>query len=185
MAPSFFIIAEEVLSRGLIELQVRGKTKPFHVPRGCPSISHFLFADDTLILTNVTKQSLNNLMKFLNRYEKASGQRIHREKSCFVSGKHVAPSRNHIISATTGFSKKSLPMQYLGVPLFAAKARYSKGLVEKIQRRISTFLCNQLSKGGRIVLLQSVFASIPLLSSMTPPRQTIGRLQRLFSNFRS
>lgn len=118
MAPSFFIIAEEVLSRGFIELQVRGKTKPFHVPRGCPSISHFLFADDTLILTNVTKQSLNNLMKFLNRYEKASGQRIHREKSCFVSGKHVAPSRNHIISATTGFSKKSLPMQYLGVPLF-------------------------------------------------------------------
>lgn len=75
LAPSFFLIAEEVLSRGLIELQVRGKTKPFHVPRGCPSISHFLFADDTLILTNVTKQSLNNLMKFLNRYEKASGQR--------------------------------------------------------------------------------------------------------------
>lgn len=52
LAPSLFIIAEEVLSRGLLALYASGAVKPFHVPRGCPATSHLLFADDTIIFTN-------------------------------------------------------------------------------------------------------------------------------------
>lgn len=52
LAPSLFILAEEVLSRGLSLLLSQGKTKPYHVPRACPAISHLLFADDTIILAN-------------------------------------------------------------------------------------------------------------------------------------
>lgn len=62
LAPSLFIIAEEVLSRGLLALYASGAVKPFHVPRGCPATSHLLFADDTIIFTNGSKRSLERLM---------------------------------------------------------------------------------------------------------------------------
>ena len=39
--------------------------QPFHSPRGCPLISHLLFADDTVIFTNGSSKSLSTLMNFL------------------------------------------------------------------------------------------------------------------------
>jgi hypothetical protein len=47
LSPSLFILAEEVLSRGLSRLGRSGGVLPFSVPRGCLSITHLLFADDT------------------------------------------------------------------------------------------------------------------------------------------
>ncbi|KAG0488373.1 hypothetical protein HPP92_007184 [Vanilla planifolia] len=76
------------------------------------SLASPIFAGDTRILTNGTKQSLKNLMKFLNRYEKASGQRMNRDKSCFVSGKHVAPSRNPYSSPEGGKIGELLPRSF-------------------------------------------------------------------------
>lgn len=68
LAPSLFIIAEEVFSRGLLALYAAGAVK-LHVPRGGPATSsHILFADDTIIFTNGSKRSLKRLM------ESTSGQ---------------------------------------------------------------------------------------------------------------
>lgn len=52
LAPTLFILAEEVLSRGLLALASQGKVKSYHVSRGCTPITHLLFADDTILLTN-------------------------------------------------------------------------------------------------------------------------------------
>jgi hypothetical protein len=71
-APSFFIIAEEVFSRGLLALYAAGAVK-LHVPRGSPATSsHILFADDTIIFRNGSKRSLERLM------ESTSGQLINK-----------------------------------------------------------------------------------------------------------
>ena len=136
LAPSLFILAEEVLSRGLSYHYAQGTIKPYQVPRGCPSISHLLFADDTILFTNGSKSSLASLMHFLSQYEAASGQLINKEKSCFLLAKKASPSRVAIVSATTGISRKNWPIQYLGTPLFtgAPKAAYFQALIEKIRK---------------------------------------------------
>ena len=72
LAPSLFIIAEEVFSRGLLALYAAGAVK-LHVPRGGPATSsHILFSDDTIISTNGSKRSLERLM------ESTSGQLINK-----------------------------------------------------------------------------------------------------------
>lgn len=90
-------------------------------------------------------------------------------------------------SQTTGFIRKELPIHYLGVPLFvgAQRSAYFQVLLERIRRKISHWKCHQLSKGGRIVLLQSVLLSMPiyLLSVLTPPATVLQRLNRIFCNF--
>lgn len=79
-------------------------------------------------------------MSFLARYEVASGQRINKEKSCVLLGKKAAPSRSrvHIVTATTGIQIGKLPIQYLGVPLFAGapKSAYFQTLLDKIKKKI-------------------------------------------------
>lgn len=65
LSPSLFIIAFEVLSRGLKFLAVSNQTTGFFVPRNCPKITHLTFADDVIIFTNGSRVSLSNLMKFM------------------------------------------------------------------------------------------------------------------------
>lgn len=96
LAPSLFILAEEVLSRGLYALMQNNVIHRFKSPRGCPLVSHLLFADDTIIFTNGNLRSLSNLMQFLKLYENASGQKINKQKSCFVVPSSTLPLKINI-----------------------------------------------------------------------------------------
>lgn len=113
LAPSLFIIAEEVFSRGLLALYAAGAVK-LHVPRGGPATSsHILFADDTIIFTNGSKRSLKRLM------ESTSGQLINKA----LAAVFVQTSRAQIVAGTLGFARKDLPIQYQGAPLFSGSIK--------------------------------------------------------------
>lgn len=173
LAPSLFILAEEALSRGISSLYDQGKVVPFHTYRNCPIVSHLLFADDSIIFTNGSKSSLKNWMQFIIKYESSSGQKISRDKSCFIMAKKTTPARASIVSLATGFHRSTLPLQYLGAPLFkgAPKSAYFQALVDKVRKKLASWKTNLLSKGGKITLLQSVLSSIPIytLSVLSPP----------------
>lgn len=85
LSPSLFIIAAEVMSRGLNKLVVVGIITPFSTPQRCDNISHLAFADDLIIFTNGSQKSLLKLMGFLHAYEHESGHLINASKSCFVT----------------------------------------------------------------------------------------------------
>lgn len=65
--PSLLILAEEVLSRGLQELVSLKMITPYHASRSCPALSHFLFANDVIILYNSHKRNLKKLQIFLKK----------------------------------------------------------------------------------------------------------------------
>jgi len=173
LAPSLFILAEEALSRGISSLYDQGKVVPFHTYWNCPIVSHLLFADDSIIFTNGSKSSLKNWMQFIIKYESSSGLKISRDKSCFIMAKKTTPARASIVSLATGFHRSTLPLQYLGAPLFkgAPKSAYLQALVDKVRKKLASWKTNLLSKGGKITLLQSVLSSIPIytLSVLSPP----------------
>lgn len=49
---------------------------PFSTPSSCHAVSHLAFADDVVIFTNGTRNSLVALMNFLDAYEVESGHCI-------------------------------------------------------------------------------------------------------------
>ena len=81
----------------------------------------------------------------------------------------------------------SLPMSYLGLPLGASFKASSvwNPIPEKIERRLAGWKKLYLSKGGRITLLKSTLASLPIyyLSLFTIPKHVAARIEKLQRNF--
>lgn len=109
LSPALFILAEEVLSRGLKYIFSSGLVEYNRGGRNFLPVSHLLFADDTLIFLNGKKSSVQRLFLFLERYEKASGQAINRGKSSFFGPKNLSPNRNNMITTISGIPRKQFP----------------------------------------------------------------------------
>ncbi|EOY17514.1 Uncharacterized protein TCM_042330 [Theobroma cacao] len=186
ISPQLFIIAAEYLSRGLNALY--DQYPSLHYSSGVSiSVSHLAFADDVLIFTNGSKSALQRILAFLQEYQEISGQRINVQKSCFVTHTNVSSSRRQIIAQTTGFSHQLLLITYLGAPLYKGhkKVILFNDLVAKIEERITGWENKILSPGGRITLLRSVLASLPiyLLQVLKPPICVLERVNRIFNSF--
>ncbi|XP_042515384.1 uncharacterized protein LOC122089759 [Macadamia integrifolia] len=87
ISPIQFIIAEEVLCRGMSDLAAKSHIKPLLGPRGADVPTHLLFADDVFIFMNASKRDVRNLKSFLAIYQKCFGQFFNLEKSKLFLGK--------------------------------------------------------------------------------------------------
>ena len=80
-----------------------------------------------------------------------------------------------------------LPMSYLGMPLGAHFKDVSiwNPVLERVEKKLSSWKRLYLSKGGRLTLLKSILSSIPTcyLSLFTIPQHIVDRLERIQRNF--
>ncbi|CAA7401133.1 unnamed protein product [Spirodela intermedia] len=86
LSPTLFILVEEVLSRSLTRAINQGLIRPYYSKRGCPIISHSLFADDAILFLNGCETSIRGLISIISRYERAVGQLLNASKSSFMVG---------------------------------------------------------------------------------------------------
>ncbi|WRX16205.1 Reverse transcriptase domain - like 10 [Theobroma cacao] len=186
ISPLLFILAAEYLSRGINHLFSRYNSLQYLSGCSMP-VSHLAFADDIVIFTNGCSSALQKIMVFLQEYEQVSGQKVNHQKSCFITSDGCPLSRRQIITRTTGFQHKTLPVIYLGAPLHKGpkKVFLFDSLITKIRDRISGWENKILSPGGRITLLRSVLSSLPmyLLQVLKPPAIVIEKIERLFNSF--
>ncbi|KAL0448027.1 UNVERIFIED_CONTAM: hypothetical protein Slati_1930600 [Sesamum latifolium] len=135
-------------------------------------ISHLSYADDIILFTKCKEDGLTKLMQFLRKYEELSGQKINLAKSAFIPGKRVIPIAQRI-KITTGFSMKSLPITYLGAPLFKGHKRkiLYADLTDKVRAKISGWKHCHRSYKDRLQLIKFVLSSMPiyLLQVLNPP----------------
>ena len=76
-------------------------------------VSHFLFADDTLIFCDAEPSHIANLRAILARFEVVSGLHINLGKSKLV---HVGGVHNlEAFVGLLGCGQSSLPLKYLGL----------------------------------------------------------------------
>jgi hypothetical protein len=151
LSPLLFVIVMEALSTMMRIAEDRGLVSGFSVgPLSNPglSISHLLFADDTLVFCDADEEQLRNLRCLFFCFEAASGLRINLSKSEIVPIGEV-PDIGRLASI---FDCKvvGLHMKYLGLPLGA----YCKSpiiwndMLEIMERRLAGWKRGLLSKGG-------------------------------------
>ncbi|GAU47706.1 hypothetical protein TSUD_177110 [Trifolium subterraneum] len=122
----------------------------------------------------------------LRWFEFASGLRVNFSKSCLM-GVNV-PSDFLLEAASFLYCKVgSLPFTYLGLPV-GANLRHAKTwepVIKTIKNRLFSWRNRYVSLGGRVILINSVLASIPVfyLSFLKMPvkvRMSIVRMQKNF-----
>ncbi|XP_027082422.1 uncharacterized protein [Coffea arabica] len=187
LSPALFIIAAEVLSRGLNTLVGDRQFSPYFVARGYPPLTHLAYTDDIIIFCNGSKRSLACVMEVLGKYQRISGQLVNASKSYFLVDRMVSLIRCRVIARTTGFSFKELPVTYLGCPLYAGRRVRSlfNGLLDKVSQRLNSWRGRWLSMSARAILIKHVLSSIPIhiLAVLVPPKGVIAELEWVLAQF--
>jgi len=82
-------ICAEGFSALLNDTEARGRIQGVSICVGAPSITHLLFADDSLLLLKANEENAAHLRHVLQIYETCSGQKINKEKSSIVFSKNT------------------------------------------------------------------------------------------------
>jgi hypothetical protein len=71
---------------------MKGEIGGVKISHGAPSISHLLFADDSLILVRANNEDAAKLQSILDLYVECSGQVINKDKSVIMFSKNTSAS---------------------------------------------------------------------------------------------
>ena len=114
LAPLLFLVVAEGLSRALLSARNNGFFRGISFGNEI-SLTHVLFVDDIVMITDGSAQSLSMLYEILMEFSKATGMMINEDKSSFY---YSRLDEAEVISLQNIFSYKVLKiesgMKYLG-----------------------------------------------------------------------
>ena len=116
LSPFIFILCTEALVSLLNQAENQGKITGMRVARASPSVSHLLFADDSLFFCKAEPRECEEVMKVVRKYGKASGQCINFDKSSLLFGKRIPANDRQQIKNTLGIQNEGEMGSYLGIP---------------------------------------------------------------------
>jgi hypothetical protein len=154
-----FVFVMEALSRMISVAVNGGLLEGFTV--GNTSVSHLLFADDTLIFCSACPAQLSHLRSLFLLFEAVSRLKVNLAKSKLIPVGNI-----ELVGRLAGILRcgvSTLPVKYLGLPLRASyKAKHiCDGVIEKIEHRLASWKMIYMSKGSRVTLIKSALANLP------------------------
>ncbi|KAL6572341.1 hypothetical protein OROMI_013299 [Orobanche minor] len=126
LSPLIFAIAADYFSRSIDKMFDRNPTMFYKIKKNV-KITHLAYADDILIFLNATKKNLHLLNNCLTHYENVSGQKVNNFKSNFIMYKPT-PQVANWVQRISGFKNATLPVMYLGVPLWKGFQSFEMGI---------------------------------------------------------
>ena len=127
-------------------------------------VSHLLFADDTLVYSEDSRDQILYLSWVLLWFEALSRMRINLDESSILP---VGDVENlDLLALELGCKVGSLPTTYLGLP-FGARHKSTKvwdAVEEKFRKRLALWKRQYISKGGSESLFEAPFPACLLTS---------------------
>lgn len=152
------------------------------------NIVQLSFDDDLLLFCRGDTISVQLLYQCFQGFSQASGLVANADKSSIFFG-GVRDDIEQEILQVLGFSKGSLPVRYLGVPLSTKRLSLvqCQPLIEKMLGRIQSWTARFLSYAGRIQLIKSVLFSIQVFWSQVfmQPKKLIQLIESVCRRFLS
>jgi hypothetical protein len=186
LSPYLFVLAMEVFSRIMKVSTGTDSGFKFHPYCFKVKLTHLCFADDLLLFSKASLSSINVIKAALMEFEDLSGLKANPSKSSFYcSG--ISERVKQILLSSMQMKEGKLPVRYLGVPLISSRLSSADCgvLLERITRRIDSWLCRNLSYVGRLQLLSSVLYSLQVYwtSIFILPKKVINAIEQKFNRF--
>ncbi|GKB01694.1 hypothetical protein Tco_0829738 [Tanacetum coccineum] len=149
-------------------------------------LSYLFYADDVVITTDWNSHDIDNIIRVLHVFHLASGLKINIYKSN-IFGIRVSNDEISSMASWTRCAAGFFPFTYLGLPIGANMNLTSSWhvLIDRFQKRLSTWKANLLSIGGRLTLIKAVLGSLGIyyLSIFKAPETILNSLESLRSRF--
>jgi hypothetical protein len=181
-----FVLAMEVFSRIMADLSGGSSSFKFHPKCVEIELTHLCFADDLLIFSEASLNSIKVIKFALLEFENLSGLKANPSKSSFYcSG--ISDRVKHLILDDLMMKEGHLPVRYLGVPLISSRLTSIDygALISKISGRIDSWLSKNLSYAGRLQLLSSVLYNLQVywMGIFILPKRIIRAIEQSFNRF--
>lgn len=185
MSPYLFVIAMNCLSHMLNKVAEQNRMG-YHAKCRKTKLTNLSFADDLLIFTDGSIESVQCVLQVLRDFEERSGLVVSMQKtSFFASG--LSDEEVSTIQASTGMVCGALPVRYLGVPLCSKKLSLTncEPLLQQIKAKFSSWSVKSLSFSGRHLLIKTVIAGINTFwcSAFILPKACIIKINSMCSTF--
>ncbi|CAA7041153.1 unnamed protein product [Microthlaspi erraticum] len=187
ISPYLFVICTEMLVKMMCDAEEKGLITGLKVARGSPAVSHLLFADDSMFYCKQEDDELNQIVRIIEEYSLASGQRVNYQKSSVYFGKQIPTQRREEIKRKLGIQQTGGDGKYLGLPesFGGSKVSILGYLQEKINKRANGWESKFLSAGGKEVMLKSVLAALPTytMACFQLPKETCKKIVATMAEF--
>ena len=187
LSPALFLICTKGLS-ALINRAVRNQLLTgISIYRGCPRVTHLLFADDVILFYKASVKESRVLKNILQQYEDSSGQKINTDKfSIFFSPNTSQEAKDEILT-NLGPMQDTRHTKYLGLPSFIGrlKKQVFATLKERIAQKLAGWKGKLLSMGGKEILIKAVAQAIPTytMGCFLLPQNLCDDIESMMRNF--
>ena len=144
----------------------RASIHGFRLCSSAPIISYLLFADDTIIFCRADLSHAILIKDLLDKYAAALGQLVNYSKTDVSFSKGVQPARRTAITIALDIREVLSHDKYLGLSTFVGRSRKKPFLVliDRLKKRLSSWMGRLASWAGREVLIKAVAQAIPTYS---------------------
>lgn len=162
LSPYLFILCAEVFSNLLSQAEMNKHIHGIKFGKEL-SITHLLFADDSLIFVRATKEDCWSLKGVFDCYTNASGQIFNFEKSSMFFSQNTKHELISVIKDTFQLPVVSRHEKYLGLPSMIGrnKTSFFKDIKLRILSKISSWQAKLFSCGGKEILIKAVAQAVP------------------------
>ncbi|GKU88221.1 hypothetical protein SLEP1_g2511 [Rubroshorea leprosula] len=182
-----YLFIADLLSRLLMVATIEKKISGYKIRMRSPTISHLLFADDSLVFCRATAEEVNHLQTILQLYDDITGQRVNYSKSAAVFSPNIPKEVRESICEHLGIRLEFAISKYLGLPTSWGRSKKDnlKFVVVKIQKKLAHWKKNLLSQASREVLIKAVAMAIPTftMSCFLFPMGVCREINRLIKDF--
>lgn len=186
LSPFLFVLIGEVLNQVIAKAVEKGLWSGVEVCKNGLKVTHLQYADDTLIFSEAKMESLKNIKKALILFHLASGLQVNFHKSSIIG---MNTSKEWILEAASSLLCKigNIPFTYLGLPIGGNLSRLQAWdpIIDKISHKLASWKGKMLSIGGRITLIKSSLANLPLyyMSLFSIPKGVVEKMNKITRQF--
>jgi hypothetical protein len=162
LSPYLFLFCVEGFSALLKKAQLHREVAGVGFGRDGPTITHLLFADDSIVFLEASKSNLETLRIVLARYECCSGQWVNLQKSSIYFSKGCADADRVELKSVLGIDCEALSEKYLGLPTVVGRSKQGafKSLIERSRGKCGGWKGQGMSRKGKEILIKSVLQSV-------------------------
>ena len=153
-----FLFVAEGMTKILDKLVFIDELKALKICWSAPSISHLLFADDSLLFFQANPQQARVVKDAINLYERCTGQLVSAGKCSVLFSSIFSKTNQEAIKSLLGVERSTFEEKYLGFPTPEGRMKKEKFQPTKeiFAKKLSTWNENHMSMAAKETLIKSV-----------------------------